>query len=101
MATVYLAKDIKHNRKENVTAGDQLMVAEFRAEPLFEVTERRVLFAVPDGFYLANFSTQYNVTEDDQRFLMARVADVGSQQNRGRLILVQNFFEEVRQRVGN
>ena len=86
---------------DNVTAGDQLMVADFRAEPLFEVTERRVLFAVPDGFYLANFSTQYNVTEDDQRFLMARVADAGAEQNRGSLILVQNFFEEVRQRAGN
>ena len=60
-----------------------------------------MLFDVPDGFYLANFSTQYNVTEDDQRFLMARVADPGSQQNRGRLIRVQNFFEELRQVVPN
>ena len=45
----------------------------------------------------------YDITADDQRFLMTRFAiytdeDVGD--NR-RLILVQNWFEELKQRVGS
>jgi serine/threonine-protein kinase len=78
-----------------------LMVAEIRPGPLMAVVERRVLFSVPDGIYFANNSTSYLVTEDDQRFLMARVAGTGEEQNQDELILVQNFFEELKERVGN
>ena len=78
-----------------------LMVAEIRPGPLLAVVERRLLFSLPDGMYFANNSTSYLVTGDDQRFLMARVAGTGEEQDQGELILVQNFFEELKERVGN
>jgi hypothetical protein len=78
-----------------------LMVAEIRPGPLLAVVERRVLFSVPGGMYFANNSTSYLVTEDDQRFLMARIAGTGDEQDQGELILIQNFFEELRGRLGN
>ena len=83
------------------TAGERdLMVAEIRPGPLLAVVERGVLFSVPDGLYFANNSTSYLVTEDDQRFLMARVAGNG-EQDLGELILIQNFFEELKRLVPN
>ena len=84
------------------TAGPRdLMVAEIRPGPMLAVVERRVLFSVPDGIYFANLSTSYDVTGDDQRFLMARIAGTGEEQDQGELILIQNFFEELRGRIGN
>jgi serine/threonine-protein kinase len=77
-----------------------LMSATVRPGPAFAVVERRVLFTVPEGFYFANNSTSYLVTGDDQRFLMARLAESDDPESRNELILVQNFFEELRARGG-
>ena len=42
---------------------------------------------------------QYDVSPDDRRFVMLRIG--GGEGAVGELILVQNFFEEVKERVGN
>ncbi len=55
---------------------------------------------MPDGLYFANNSTSYDVTDDDQRFLMARLAGTGETEDQSELIVVQNFFEEVKARLG-
>jgi serine/threonine-protein kinase len=83
------------------TAARDLMVAEIRRGPPMAVGQRRVLFSVPAGFNFASANTSYLITNDDQRFLMARMADTGEEQNQGELIVIQNFFEEVKRLVGN
>jgi hypothetical protein len=40
----------------------------------------------------------YDVSPDDQRFVMFQIEDVASGTE---LILVDNWFEELRQRMGN
>jgi Tol biopolymer transport system component len=101
-AWAHTGRELYYVAGDGTVAGDrQLMVANFRTEPPFTVTDRRVLFNVPEGVYFADHSTSYLVTNDDQRFLMARVVDDAEGQDRGELIIVQNFFEELRERVGN
>ncbi len=76
-----------------------VMVAEIRPGPPLTVGERRVLFSLPAGFYFENNTTSYLVTSDDQRFLMAREVARTEEQNRGELILIQNFPEMVKDLV--
>ena len=74
--------------------------------PDFEVTTRLTLFDVPGLFrdgtpfgYPA-----YDVAPGDQRFLMARLANTPSgaeDEPSGGLILVENFFEELKAKAGN
>ncbi len=44
----------------------------------------------------SNIHARYVVASDDQRFLMATRRDV----TEGRLVLVQNCFEELKERMG-
>ena len=89
------------NDPSTTSGARDLMVAEIRPGPLLAVVERRVLFSVPEGLYFANNTTTFLITEDDQRLLMARVAGTGEERSRGDLILIQNFFEELKARLGN
>ena len=43
----------------------------------------------------------YDVTQDDQRFLMARVYGVDEEEETNAFVLVQNFFEELKHLVPN
>ncbi len=65
-------------------------------DPTFAAGRQEVLFS------MAQFLTQrsrpvYNVTADGQRFVMLRILPARPD----RLILVQNFFEELKAKVGN
>ena len=40
----------------------------------FEVQERRALFTLPVGSSYSGLRTEYDITRDDQRFLMLRAA---------------------------
>jgi serine/threonine-protein kinase len=92
---------LSDENNNSTTGGSRaLMAATIRPGPPFAVVERRVLFPVPEGFYFANNSTSYRVTRDDQRFLMARVAGAEDAGERSELILVQNFFEELKRTGG-
>ena len=66
-------------------------------DPAFSLGAQRRLFSVmrykPDAFNRA-----YDVTRDDQRFLMIR-QEVG--EDEGELILVLNWLEEVKRQMGN
>ncbi len=77
--------------------GQKLMVVEVLPGPTFVTGERRALFST-QGFRSASGHQQYDVTPDDQRFVMIRnpVADEASE-----LIVVENFFEELKAKVGN
>ena len=74
--------------------GDMVAVR-VETEPTFSAGPTNVLFSATE--YLAdNRRHQYDVTPDDERFIMLRPVGGGDE---GELILVLNFFEELRARV--
>ena len=80
-----------------------LIAAEFNADASGPpVGVREVLFTLPAAYSTSSSNTVYSVTPDDQRFLMGR-AYQGSDGEAvlSELVLVQNFFEELREQVGN
>lgn len=68
----------------------------------FDVVGRQTLFTVPEGFLFSTEGGYYDVAPNDQRFLMARAYQGEAQEGAGpRFILVQNFFEVLKDRVPN
>jgi hypothetical protein len=78
-----------------------MMAAQVRTTPTFEVTERQTLFSVPPSQYLlpANY-TGYDLSPDDRRFLLMRRAGSGDEAPQTALILVENWFEELKAKMG-
>ena len=74
----------------------EMMSVELKAGSGFAVGEPRVLF--PAGQYtLTGTSQVYDVSADGRRFVMVRpVAGIAETE----LVLVQNWFEELKARVG-
>ncbi len=64
----------------------------------FVLGERRALFSL-EGFLFAPNRQMYDVTADDQRFLMLRA--VSFEEAGPELILVENFDEELKTKMGN
>ena len=77
-----------------------LVAAQVDADQGFRVGEKETLFTISGDYWGSTTNTLYGVAPDDQRFLMARNYQGGSQESTGpRFILVNNFFEELRERV--
>jgi Tol biopolymer transport system component len=76
----------------------RMMAARIETEPAFRVTEVQELFPIPDDLWVHEWADFYDVTADGQRFLMAR--QVESVQASGALVLMNNFFTELREKVG-
>jgi serine/threonine-protein kinase len=78
----------------------QLVVAGVATTPTFEVRTLTPLFdATP---YIANEDHRwYDVSQDGQRFLMLRLFGVGQEADPSELIIVENWFEELKAKVGN
>jgi serine/threonine-protein kinase len=74
----------------------ELVVAEVVSEPAFRVEMERPLFSVAD-YYSRETRQQYAVGFNDQRFVMLRKVETEDFE----WVLVLNFFEELKQRVGN
>jgi eukaryotic-like serine/threonine-protein kinase len=85
------------------SSSDGLMVAQIETSPSFRVTRREKLFNFPAGVVPNLTRGWYDVALDDQRFLMSRSAQFGNDATASQpeLILVQNFFEELKARVPN
>ena len=64
--------------------------------PIFRVVSREPLFSVADYRVSEGEPPHYDVTQDDQKFVMLPVGDEPSE-----VILIQNFFGELRERLGN
>ena len=78
---------------------DQLAVVSVTTQPTFSATQPTVLFAMPQGI-TREYQPTYDVGLDGQRFLMYRpVGAVNAATEE--LIVVENFFEELRAKVGN
>ncbi len=76
---------------------DELVRVEVLRGVTFVTGETHVLFSTRQ--YRSNpFRRQYDVTPDDQRFVMIR--NLGAEEA-SELIVVENFFEELKAKVGN
>ena len=77
---------------------NELVAVQVTENPTFAAGQQDVLFSMTDYLFGLGYHPQYDVSPDDQRFVMLRIdGEVGGSE----LILVQNFFEELRERVGN
>ena len=67
-----------------------------------DLGERRVLFSLPADLYLGNpeHYTPFDISPDDQRFIMARQARPSTPGRPGTFVLVENWFEELKTRMG-
>ncbi len=80
-----------------------LIAAEFDTDSSGSpVGEKQTLFTLPPRYSVSPANTVYGVAPDDQRFLMARPYQGSAGETFvSELVLVQNFFEELRERVPN
>jgi hypothetical protein len=62
------------------------------------VSDREVLFDLPSSTLVGDRTTQYDVSNDG-RFLMLRTAS--GDEDESRMVIVRNFLEEVKARVGS
>ena len=74
-----------------------MMSAPVETDPTFRVTAREPLFQIGPEFLIGDRTTQYDVS-DDGRFLMIRA--IAGTEGASRVVLVRNWFEEIRERVG-
>jgi hypothetical protein len=77
--------------------GRRLMVAGIRPGPPFSVGPAEALFTIEDNYYFANNTTSYVLLPDGEHFLMARYP---GEEARVQLVLVVNFVEELRAKLG-
>jgi serine/threonine-protein kinase len=76
-----------------------IVAASVETEPHFRVVERTVLFRLGTEYAAGGWGGTYDITADDERFLLARF--VGSDETvQSRIILVENWFEELEEIMG-
>jgi len=80
--------------------GVELVSVTYATEPSFRREREVVLFTLPPGSTFFNVVT-YDVSPDGQRFLMYAFPDAFGESSGPELIVVENFFEELKAKVGN
>ncbi len=81
-----------------INGAGELVAVQVETEIVFEIGERQVLFQT-EGWRRASAARHYyDITPDDQRFIMIR--DLGSALTTD-VIIVENFFEELKAKVGS
>ena len=80
-----------------------IFAARVETAPTFRVVGHERVLDLPPGVTAALTRGWYDVSPDGSRFLMARPSQFGddNQDELVELILVQNFFEELKARVPN
>ncbi len=88
-----------HNGKElfyRDEANQMLTSAQVTSTGSFDVTSRRPLFKLGLELILSVNYTPFDVSPDDQRFLMTRVRQAAQVAGPPPLILIENWFEELK-----
>ena len=77
------------------------VAVQFETAPQFVVVQSRTLFTVPVGVQLLGGTNVYDISPDDQRFLMRRLFTVFAGSAGSNFVLTQNWFAELRRLVPN
>jgi Tol biopolymer transport system component len=89
-----------HNGRElfyvEPRGGRTMMVASIDTEPTFHVGEQQALFPLGSEYHLSSDYTAYDVAPDDDHFVIVR-----DFRRTSTLIMVDNWFEELKAKVGN
>jgi serine/threonine-protein kinase len=82
--------------------GEGLMSAAYRADSTFVVESRTALFDFGENYIVRYTGRSYDVTADDQRFLAVRrtPSERSEATEQRSTVLVQNWFTELRDRLG-
>ena len=78
------------------SGANELVEAQVTGDPTFTVGEQNVLFSMA-RYLTANGYRQFVVSPDDQRFVMLELSETVDTE----ILVVENFFEELKARVGN
>ena len=92
-----------HNGRElfYVDGDAWLTVATYETSPSFTITDRERLFQVGGTYYReASGWHAFDVSPDDERFLMITVTGAERPQGGARVFYIQNFWEELKERTG-
>ena len=87
-----------------VDADRRLIAARVETDSEFRVLDREPLFILGPEYLIASLdgtSHFYDISLDDQQFLMGRSASSASIGGGSKIVVVQNFFEELKERAGN
>jgi Tol biopolymer transport system component len=79
-------------------SGDKMMAVDIATQPSFSVGKPRMLFRGPYVPTLAT-SPYYDVSPDGQRFLMIKPGEVTASSSLPQIVVVQNWFEELKRLV--
>jgi serine/threonine-protein kinase len=80
-------------------SGD-LMVVTITPGPTFAPSEPKRLFPNAGAFWSSNAIPYYDLTPDDKRFVMVRLAAVNQAPGAGQLVVVDNWNEELKAKMG-
>jgi len=88
-----------HNGRELFyRSGNKMMAVDIATQPVFTAGKPRMLF---EGQYQLAPATapNYDVSPDGQRFLMIKASEQASSSSLTQIVVVQNWFEELKRRV--
>jgi Tol biopolymer transport system component len=90
-----------HNGRELFyVGGGKMNVVTIHPGPSFTADPPRVLFTIPDGVRAGSLARgTVAITPDDQRFLMVRDDSWGALAGTPTLVVVENFFQELRAKL--
>jgi hypothetical protein len=75
------------------------MVMPVTPGPTFMPGAPRRLFPLGSGLVPSNVVPRYDITPDDQRFIMSRVSAVSQAPGAGQLVVVDNWFTELKAKM--
>ena len=81
------------------SAGGDFMVVPVTAGATFSPGEPRRLFPLSGAHFGSVVVPYYDLTPDDKRFVMVRLAAVNQAPGAGQLVVVENWFEELRRKM--
>ncbi len=84
-----------------VDAQGGLVAAGVEADSVFRVLQRETLFTIGSEYLLVGGADFHDIRPDDEKFLMVRGAISRESSGDTRFILVENWFTELRERMGN
>jgi Tol biopolymer transport system component len=82
-----------------VNAANEMVAVSVTTQPTLSIRDQRVLFSVPADIRLNPTKQFYDVSPDDQRFLMIRSPSARGRAGHTSLVMVDNWLEEVRARL--